>query len=153
MRNKLLILSVLIPIFSLLFLMFKKIHTRQTGLSYVLPISGFDPIDLLSGHYVTYRIDYGFNPCESQGSQCICLHLGEETASYLDSCSTNRNHCDSVLHGECQSGLFRAGIEKFFIPEGKAEHYDTIVRHGKSKIEIVIDKNGNALVKDLYLVE
>ena len=29
------------------------------GSEIILPISGFDPRDILSGHYLVYRIDYG----------------------------------------------------------------------------------------------
>ncbi len=62
-------------------------------------------------------------------------------------------HCDYYLKGTCQYSRFNAGIEKFFIPEERAEEMDRIVRQGKSKVRISVDTKGNAIVEDLILVE
>ena len=130
-----------------------KQNIYSNGKEFELNISGYDPIDLLSGHFVTYRIDYGFNPCENTdvGDTCICLTIGENVVSKLESCDFAKT-CDAFLKGKCKNNFYEAGIEKFFIPENRAKEIDNIIRTGKSKIKIAVDKKGNALVKDLILV-
>lgn len=148
MKRWVIIFSVLLPIIVLLYLTYSAKNTLSNGIDYELSISGFDPIDPLSGHYVTYRIDYGFNPCENSEIECLCLEPNPTSISVPDSCSTNS--CTSILRGSCKSGIFQAGIEKFFIPEDRAKEYDEIVRQGNSKIIITI-REDKALVKDLLL--
>ena len=153
MKNKFLLFSILFPILILLILTFIKQNIYSNGKEFELNISGYDPIDLLSGHFVTYRIDYGFNPCDKIDSidTCICLTQTEYPASNLESCDFTKS-CDAFLKGKCKNNFFEAGIEKYFIPENKAEEIDKIVRSGKSKVKIAVDKYGNALVKDLILI-
>jgi uncharacterized membrane-anchored protein len=153
MKNKFLFYSILFPIISLLLLTFYKQNIYSNGKEFELNISGYDPRDLISGHFVTYRIEYGFNPCEFNEVQeiCICLSQSESIPVKLESCDLVIS-CDAFIKGKCKNNIFEAGIEKYFIPENKAIEIDKIVRGGKSKIKIAVDKKGNALVKDLILI-
>lgn len=150
MNKKILVLSLILPIIALLYITIISKNTLSNGIDYELSISGFDPIDPLSGHFVTYRIDYGFDPCENKETKCLCLEPNPLSISVSESCSTDS--CTSILKGNCENGIFHAGIEKFFIPEERAKEYDTIVRVGHSKLIITI-KGDKALVKDLILIK
>ncbi len=150
MKKGILIFFLIFPIAVLLFITLSARNTLQNGLDYELSISGFDPIDPLSGHFVTYRIDYGLNPCEIPETECLCFEPNPIRISIPETCSTES--CTSLLRGKCEMGRFRAGIEKYFIPEDRAKEIDEIVQRGKSKIIITI-KEDKALVKDLILGE
>jgi uncharacterized membrane-anchored protein len=154
MKNKILLISLLFPIVSLFFLTIYKQNIVNTGHEFELNISGFDPIDLLSGHYITYRVDYGINPCEKNGDgdTCICLKSDVNSIMESDSCDEISSFCDSFLKGVCKNNFFEAGIEKYYIPESKSTEIDKIVRIGKSKIKIAVDKKGTAVIKDLILI-
>ncbi|MBP7281874.1 MAG: GDYXXLXY domain-containing protein [Leptospiraceae bacterium] len=158
-RNKLFLVSLALPIVALLFLTLFKAYSLQSGLRFILPISGYDPVDPISGHYVTYRVDYGFDTCldykKNAEESCVCLRLGKDVSHYhIPNCEADLlKDCDSFLRGKCKYGRFEAGIEQYFIPEDKAEKIDKIVRKGKSKIKISVTKDGKAIVEDLLLVD
>ncbi|MCB1180293.1 MAG: GDYXXLXY domain-containing protein [Leptospiraceae bacterium] len=150
MKKNLFVISILIPILALFFLTIKKAYTVSSGEKFELNIAGFDPIDLLSGHYVTYRVDYGFDPCYPDEVQCICVEKNSFT-TYATECGSF--DCKNFIKGKCIKGRFKANLEKYFIPEDKAEEIDRIVRIGKSRVRFSLDKQGNAIVEDLILVE
>jgi uncharacterized membrane-anchored protein len=151
MKSKLLKVGLIFPIIALLLLTFQKAYVKSQGEKFELAISGYDPVDILSGHYVTYQIDYGINVCES-GKSCLCLEkIDGLTVVTPVSCESKK--CDYYLKGTCVGSRFNAGIEKFFISEERANEMDRIVRQGKSKVRISVDTKGNAVVEDLLLVE
>ena len=81
MKKYLLIAAVVFPIVVLLGVMLSKQAQLSQGSQVVLPIAGFDPRDLLSGHYLTYRINYGASPdCYrvQGGGQKLYACLSEE---------------------------------------------------------------------------
>ncbi|MCB1158241.1 MAG: GDYXXLXY domain-containing protein, partial [Leptospiraceae bacterium] len=127
--RKYLLFSLIIPILALLFLTFYKAYILSFGLKFVLPITGYDPRDLLSGHFVTYNVEYGMeNPCGdlSRGSKhCICLHKDISKNYVVKNCNSSElSSCTAFIKGVCKTSRFEAGIEKYFIPEDKAAYYD-----------------------------
>lgn len=159
-KNKFFIISLLLPILALLFLTLFKAYSLQSGIRFILPISGYDPVNPISGHYVTYRVDYGNGVCENtslerNATSCICLKQEEGANHYfIPYCEKDLiKNCNAYLKGKCSFGRFEAGIEEYFIPEEKASSIDKIVRKGKSKIKISVTKDGKAIVEDLILVD
>lgn len=158
-RNRFFIGSLLFPMLALLILTLYKSYSLESGIRFVLPISGYDPVNPISGHFVTYRVDYGANVCNDFSKKadpsCICLRKGKEANhSYVPSCNKSLlQECDAFLKGSCKYGRFEAGIEEYFIPENKAEAIDKTVRKGKSKIQISVTRDGKAMVEDLILVD
>jgi uncharacterized membrane-anchored protein len=159
MRQKyLLIIALIIPTFALFGLTLFKSYSLKSGLRFILPVVGYDPVNPISGHYVTYRVDYGSDICSNNTNYnnegCICLSLDENVGHFfLPNCEKENYSCDAILKGKCYYGRFEAGIEEYFIPESKAESIDRIVRKGKSKISIKVKKDGTALLEDLILVD
>ncbi|HMV41514.1 MAG TPA: GDYXXLXY domain-containing protein [Leptospiraceae bacterium] len=157
--KKIFLLALLFPFIALLLLTFYKAYSLQSGLRFILPISGYDPINPIAGHYVTYQVEYGPMTCEgvdpkAKEESCICLSLAHDNHYFLPTCEEREiKRCDAYLRGKCRYGRFEAGIEEYFIPEEKAKSIDETIRKGKSKIKISVQKNGTALVEDLILVE
>lgn len=120
------------------------------GEEVTLSIEGYDPRDLLSGHYLTYRVIYGVNDVcndnkyRSKKEGFICLD--SKKFSY------NRPYnCNLFIKGICKYKRFIAGIERFYIPQSAAVKLDRLVRDNKGKIVVSITKSGVAQVKKLLI--
>ncbi|MFZ4715624.1 MAG: GDYXXLXY domain-containing protein [Bacteriovoracaceae bacterium] len=147
--KKIMLIAVLIPVLSLMGLTLYKKSIIEFGTEIVLPISGYDPRDLLSGHYLVYQVDYGVNsicPQDSNNSVTneawICL----ETKSFSYS---KPSFCSKKIKGTCRGIIFQAGIERFYIPEEKSKELDAKIREKKASIIVSVNQNGDAVVKDI----
>lgn len=156
-KNKKLAASL---IFSILFLaglaIYKAIKTAS-GKEIAIPITGYDPRDLLSGHYLTYRLDLN-NICSDEfytrSPVNVCIRQAGENgieSSIIIRSGTGYTGCDSILKGKCKNGNFTAGIERFYIPEKYSMELERIIKKGKARILISVDGKGNPTVKDLLI--
>lgn len=140
-------LAIALPLAVLAFNAGWKLYERSQGIEIRLPIEGFDPRDLLSGHYLVYRVNYGL------GEFCTDLNVGHNqphTICLDPKQSTADESCTVPLSGVCQNSDFKASIERFYIPEQYATPLDQAVRDQKGEIIITV-KNGKAGVKDLMI--
>ena len=145
--RRLLLITLMIPILALLGLTSFKIANLFMGREVELPIVGYDPRDLLSGHYLVYRVDYGVanlcaTPDEAPGF--VCLDNRTFTQDNPDGCSL-------FIKGTCKHLRFEAGIERFYIPEEKGPMLDKMVRGKQASIIISITGAGHAQVKNLLV--
>lgn len=58
MKNKLLLFILLIPVICLFVWNCFLWYDKDSGTEITVRITGYDPRDLLSGHYISYRIDW-----------------------------------------------------------------------------------------------
>ena len=174
MKNKILIAALLFPILGLTVLASFRAYKLHTGYEMTLDVQGYEPRDILSGHYVVYTVDYGpFEDCyeylkkdtgsESAGETrikisddeelCVCYsNPPDATSGYWTRCNdVNEANCPVYIRGKCNYRRFEAGIEKFFVPETQAGAYDAILREEGAELVIKIDSNGKASVADLKL--
>lgn len=149
-----LILALLVPIAALAANVWWHQQQRLVGEEVILPISGFDPRDLLSGHYLTYQIDYGIEPectnIESKTPINICLspQLAWYSGDYVPA------SCEVFIHGYCdQLQRFSAGIERFYVPEKYAKLLEDKVRDNQGKLVLTVDRQGNAAIRDLLIAD
>ena len=98
MKNKLLFFILLIPVICLFVWNCYLWHNKDLGTEIKVAITGYDPRDLLSGHYITYRIDWNktdseqFNDKEfkkedftkSLNKNSFRFYVSEKHAKYLD---------------------------------------------------------------------
>ena len=143
--------------------------SKESGVKGYLPIKGYDPRDLISGHYIRYQVDWGFDPCwQQQGDTCVCLRAVTDTDAPQDdnmaaalpsdlplwkgkdvgSCSKITADCNLYIKGVCSHNRFAANVDKFFIPEAYRDKL-AIVPTG-SHIKISIDGD-TAVVIDLVI--
>jgi uncharacterized membrane-anchored protein len=127
----------------------------------ILAVHGYDPRDLLSGHYLQYRVDYGGG---EEGGCGLASSPEAETASYLymhnpgtpEARLDQRPPADPeavYIKGVCRRGLFQAGIERFYVPEDKAPLLDRILRAAEipAGVEVRISAGGQAQVREFLL--
>ncbi len=121
-----------------------------------LAVVGYDPRDLLSGHYVQYRVDYGIEPCgggegDVAEPRCLCFErLGSfPPVSWYGHCGDKPATCRNMLRGQCVGGRLEAGIERYYFPE---EHRDLLARLPEgSSIKVRLDGSGGGQVVGLYV--
>lgn len=160
------IAAAILPILGLLTSVAEHEFRLRQGKEFILKIKGYDPRDLLSGHYLTYQVDYeaeGQENCSSLSAadlllgtvpsgpeMCVCF-AKQGTREFLSCDAETLAGCEAVLRGECQSRRFTAGIERFYIPEGKSLVLDHLVRAARGEIVVSIPASGRAIVKDLLI--
>ncbi|MBP5404229.1 MAG: GDYXXLXY domain-containing protein [Elusimicrobiaceae bacterium] len=115
MKNKLLALSFAIPFLCLLAWTLHLTWQRSHGLEITVPVTGYDPRDLLSGHYIQYEIDWAQADCtQFPGGKCL-----------------RENFCKKARWGrQC----------RFYIPETDAKRLDNLFRKRNNetlKFEVV----------------
>lgn len=128
-------------------------------------VGGYDPRDLLAGHYVIYRVNYGNEPICGVGAdeskfaysqnRCICLKVDPldrlAVVSSVEPCDrSNKPSCPLWIKGTCDySGRFEAGIERFYIPEAYSQFLLTVP--AETRVVVNVTSKGRALVKDLKI--
>ncbi len=147
MKKILLFAALAFPILGLLILTGIRAYRASTGYEMTFHVDGYDPRDLLSGRYVLYRVNYGpTDRCDEDRQQsldysrndknnrefehCVCYSdPPDPDTGYWQSCeSIEEASCPVFIRGTCNYGRFSAGIEKFFVPEEKADYYDQVLR-------------------------
>lgn len=163
-KNKGLLFALLLPLCSLMLLCSYKAYKVYAGVELTIPISGYDPRDLLAGHYLIYRLDFKQSICGSAQSEpdpvFVCVHqnsLESLQVSVVSSLSKwTEQDCTAVIRGQCHGGSFIAGVERFYIPEEHSQLLDRIVRswgaeHNRAKLVLSVDRRGQAVIKDLLI--
>lgn len=143
-----LVTGLVIPILALAALVAYKRHILTTGREVVLPIEGYDPRDLLAGHYLTYTVNYGVEGL-CQGSQepspayvCLSTHTSSQMVP---------ENCSLYIRGRCERGRFLAGVERYYVPQSSALELEQKVRDKKASVVISVTPLGEAQVKDLWI--
>lgn len=146
--KKALVIALLFPIVALAALTAYKKYILSFGNEVVLPISGYDPRDLLSGHYLIYRIEYGVDGiCSDRSGRrngYVCLE--PKMFSYVPPAG-----CTKLIRGVCNHGRFEAGIEKYYVPEDKARNLEKQIRSKSASIVLSVTSSGRVQVKDLLV--
>ena len=125
---------------------------RSSGETFKFPIEGFDPRDMLSGHYLFYKVDYAVpstNGCPTSDISAVLCLRPERRVYPTDELPSS---CEVYLQGECDaSTVFTAGLDRFYIPQEYAAALEAKIADKKGAIEVSIDKRGNAAILDLLI--
>lgn len=148
--SKGILIALAIPILALAMLVAYKKYILSVGKVVTLPITGYDPRDLLSGHYLVYTINYGLDEvCQGSSSKLekpayICLNPKKFSYHWP-------NHCNTLIKGTCKYSRFKAGVERFYVPEKDAKKLEELIQSNNASIVLSIFKNGKAQIKDLLI--
>lgn len=150
-RNKWIIFALSFPILCFIALIGYQEFGIRTGKTVYLKVNGYDPRDLLSGHYLIYTVDYGINnPCKSQPHRkkvFICLDT-KTIWTYKPKAS----QCGLFIQGMCKHQRFTANIEKFYIPELEAiKLQKQLMESENAQIKVKVSGSGSARVVDFIL--
>jgi uncharacterized membrane-anchored protein len=126
---------------------------------FVFEIGGYDPRDLLRGHYLQFRLTADPLPqreaCidDPLGTCCLCLtraQPGQLSQVERATCATARTECDASLPLGVLAGSFR-----YYIPEESAKELekrllDAMPRRGARAV-VAVDPRGEARVRELRI--
>ena len=153
--------AVALPLLTLVFGTARSEIQLRTSEDWEFIVRGSDPRDLLRGHYINYRIEFGEQGsavCANDDPECcLCLTRADETTfSALaplprvrrTSCVAARTTCDGVFQTRYISSLNR-----YYVPELRARGIERQLQagfgEGEARIVLAIDKMGRAQVKEL----
>jgi len=149
------LLALLLPIVVLGLWTLKLRYQGTSGVDVELPVEGFDPLDPISGHYVSYRLAMGrHDPCrpttgpliDRKEERCLCFN-GESRPqpNWGGACAARPDDCHLYLKGSCPWSGFTAGVERFYIPESDSAWLQVVPP--KSTVIITLNGSGQALVR------
>lgn len=157
-KRSLLAFALLLPILAL-FLWLSTTHIeREAAPRYILNIEGYDPFDVLRGHYLIYRVNYNISGlCRPRDQEEKRLSPPRRNLAYVClepkafSYEKPSKGCKAFIRGHCSGTLFYAGIERYYIPEEHAKTLEKMVRGKSAQIEISVGPRGQGYVRDLLI--
>lgn len=155
MSQRLLLVAVVFPILGLLALIGRAELNLESGAQWELPISGYDPRDLLSGHYLRYQYQFEWSRVPTCGSGdvidpacCLCLQPRPASREPL----VRSVRCEA-LDG-CLSWLRGgdvAGEQRYFVPAERAAELEQALRDHDASLRVAITDDGTLAVDTLLL--
>lgn len=157
MKKSLFMIALLLPIALLLSNVIHKQLQLIYGKTVSLSVQGFDPRHLLSGHYLVYDVLYDSdNSCadvEVSPQQKLAMCLSPQ--QHLSDLESIEKDCNVYLLGQCECqrerGCFKAGIERFYIPDDHALELDKAMRTKGGELVISVNRKGEAAIKELMI--
>ena len=131
--------------------------TMRTGKEVLLKTVPVDPRDLLRGDYVTLSYEISRLPkvhrFDIGQTVYVVLKTDDKNVATVDSYSytipKNKFFIKGKVHKFLWSGReIKYGIESYFVKEGTGKELENKLRTG-TYAKVLIDKNGNAKVKEL----
>ena len=121
--TKLKIIFLLLPFIGLFGFVVYYANFVENAASVTLPIQGYDPRNLLSGHYIQFSIDWKKADCQQAN-----------------------------WNGSCPQSSFR-GVNRFYVPEDKAKLLERLINQRDISAQVVFayKKGKKAIVKDLLI--
>ena len=144
MIRRSLLVAVALPVLGLAVLIARAELRSRGGVEWRVPVTGYDPRDLVSGHYLLYRYAW-----ESTGSgSCVCLNegpTGRVDPSVRRIACTDVAQCDAWIRGERVDGP-----QRFFVPETRAPALEHAFLRSRAHLGIAV-RDGDVVVGELYL--
>jgi uncharacterized membrane-anchored protein len=161
MKNKLIFAAIALPFLVLCLLIVRAEYHVKSGDQWMFELQGYDPRDLLRGHYLQFNILYDWdkekNECSSGINCCLCLTKNsslEKTSVapkvHKSSCTSAKNQCDGYILSSKQNVLNR-----YYIPEKSAKRAESLLIKARAKqqayLQVSINKNGEPAIVDLII--
>ena len=150
-----------IPVFILLGWVFVIQSAVSSGVKMDLPIRGYDPRDILAGHYLSVEIDFDAfaQECKVEGKDREEAHLRWKKrdaffcASSLKVFLEKPSNCGTFIKGYCQYNSFHGNISRFYIPEKSSRILEKALLNQENNpmLRISVTENGKAYPLDLIL--
>ncbi len=152
--NRLALFAVALPLTILAAWVTRLNWLERSATEVRLGVSGFDPRDLLAGHYLTYTVNYGpITPCPQDhelefSDTCVCLTENVATktheTTWAGACDSRPRECTLFLAGQCRYDRFEANIERFYFPETFQSVLAVVP--DKSTISVAVTPTGQGIV-------
>ena len=168
-------IAAILPVLGIAALIVRAEVKVRTGVEWLLGIEGYDPRDLLSGHFLRYRYAFVWEGEDSCGDQppddgpalswrgrrspvpgtaagcCVCLLRRGEG---LVEPGARLVRCDEVEDQRCDGALQADDVidpQKYFVPEDRALALEQALRGRTAAVSVSLRRGAPPAVKDLYL--
>jgi uncharacterized membrane-anchored protein len=163
MSRRFLAFAVILPLVVLAFGMVRAEHHLRDNRRWVFDVTGYDPRDLLRGHYIQYRLvldegdpqDRGVESCDEDSGEgcCLCLAAdfpGGPTKVVRTTCEAAVSRCDGALQTR-----YLDELQRYYIPEARADELNELFRDAsqehRTQVVIAIDESGKPQVDTLLI--
>lgn len=153
MINKRLVMVVMIPFVLLCLLIARAEYHLSTGTQWDIAITGYDPRDLLRGHYLRFRLAYDWQEprerCSTDSTCVYCFTDVGEQAPKVKAVNIHRaKQCDAFMqYGE--------PLNRFYIPETQARYAEDLLRQARidntAYLRLSINIKGVPQIVDLLI--
>jgi uncharacterized membrane-anchored protein len=156
MGRKFTLVALLLPLLTIGFGIVRAELFFSGARSYLFEVEGFDPRDLLRGHYLQFRLKAErATPDEvcdaAREACCVCFDASAGslvTAVQSAPCASANARCPARL----EQSYFEAP-QRYYVPEARAHAYEESLRQamqaGRAQALIAVDREGRAVVKEL----
>ena len=160
MKPRLTVIAVIIPLLGLIALIARSEFAVRSGPTWLIPITGYDPRDLLHGRYLRYQYRFnwqgedacGQSPTALDEECCLCFTRtdtrGFDPPTRELSCSEVREQCDGWLSSRAVLPPLR-----YFVPEDRALELEGALGGRAAALELTCGPDGEPAIHDLYLDE
>jgi uncharacterized membrane-anchored protein len=172
-RLKLAAVMLFLPLLLLGGIILKNERDIASAKTWRVKITGYDPRDLLYGHYLSFRFDWGLSSehglCLAGQSCCLCLDAQQGSTAPLTSlksceaaaqCATalslpNRSGCTNGAQG-CPNdadAFDPEGVQRYFVPESAATQLNMLLtnRQFNLSVDLNIAPAGRHILGGLYI--
>jgi uncharacterized membrane-anchored protein len=159
MNKRALLFVVALPVAYMALWLVSLVVTVSSAKEITLEVEGYDPRDLLSGHYLTYRVSYGEAVSKAgdyarSSSECICFGAEPTVpakATWIGGCDErDQNTCGIYLRGHTDWGSrFTADIERYYFPEQYASALQRVPPN--ATIRVAVPSTGRGIVRGMYV--
>lgn len=154
------LVAVALPVLGIALLAGNAELRRQSGIDWRVAITGYDPRDLLHGHFLRYRFAFDWQgpqqcgPARAQQAPvidpgcCLCLARtgeGAPPAVRQVPCSAVAG-CDGWIAGSAV-----AGEQRYFVPEAYATALEQALLEQDASVELTTTADGRPTIGELYL--
>lgn len=143
-RQWILALALLLPIAGLAAGVLRNEMMLAAAESWVIPVEGYDPRDLLRGHYIRFRYQWKVEGEESlcdAGACLLCLSRdGNEVTAHVHPRDA-APRCDSLVDPKA-SNIGPRFTARIFVSEASAPQLDAALRAGPMAVEALLRRDG-----------
>jgi hypothetical protein len=156
-----------IPLFALAGLCLLHEYRRSTGTLWTIPIAGYDPRDMLRGHYLQYQFEWNLaNTGGCNGPDCaLCTDEPERfnppvrLVPRSEAAACTSFIAVSVARFDPFDGIHIDGasdnLTRYFIPESEALRLETLLRQDANgpqfSIGLQVTNTGTAYIEGMYI--
>jgi hypothetical protein len=123
----------------------REVMARERGAAVRLAVTGYDPRDLVSGHYVRFRL-VAEREADALSTTADEFCLTEDAG---------RHHVTGARHDDCDLFLRRRdgdfGVDRFYVDERKADEVAFIPNDADAYITAFVTKDGVIHVTNLFV--
>jgi uncharacterized membrane-anchored protein len=136
--------ALLLPIVAFAGLVVRAELLRASGPVFHIAIAGYDPRNLLQGHYLRYRLQWPADGSCDGATCCLCLQTSG--AHTKVECGVVNAVCDAQLsHQMVEQG------REFFIQEDAGPALEQAIRRGQGTMVLNVTPNGQVRVHALLI--